>query len=587
MGWPYHFVDLSSEQKDDRRRLLDYYGALAQLSLLIPLLVQQCYFVAKWLATRWRSGGDIDAPSSPCAKHERSNGVLSSAKAISRRLHWWSSGACSILGVHVGTNGEALAEFSWTAWLLLLCVLQTDDDYFHLTKRFGIVASSQLPLHYLLALKSPFSPLQLLTHCSHETLNTSHQLLGRIVTLLVYLHAVLYLNLYIQVGVLRARLTEAYVLCGIAGIIAFTVVGTTALSSVRKWSYRVFYITHVTLATVLLPALFFHVHHIRIYLYETALIYGINVAARRLASHTQRGTLQLIPGTNLLAIEIPLDKKWIGRPRWQPGQHAYVSLKGHPLLRTFRSNPFTVASVPDIDKRLHFVARVLDGNTAKLAQAANASKAELDFTVEGPYGVASHSAALLRYDRVLFLAGGVGATFIVPLYRQLLADLSPSKGSYRREKVAFAWAVRSVAETTWALPADPKEKAGFLERLHVYVTGLHTDTESMNRPSTARILDDDDEAEEAIELQEHKGLLSDASDEGEGPEVHADSARSFAGRPNLSLLVDQVFAQGNSLDSVAIVVCGPRSLRQALRTEVSRWVSRGRDVWLWDESFAV
>jgi len=249
------------------------------------------------------------------------------------------------------------------------------------------VASSQIPLHYLLALKSPYAPLQLLTRCSHETLNSSHQILGRIVTLLLFLHAAFYINLYVTVGVLRSKVVQTHIVCGILGLIAFAAVGTTALAPVRKWSYRVFYITHVTLATLVLPLLFFHVSHTRIYLYETAAIYAVNVVTRSLASKTLSGTLKIIPGTNLLDIEIPLPKGDSARRRWQPGQHAYVSLSGHPMLRTFRSNPFSVTSIPSTDGRLRFVARVLDGNTAKLAQAASAAKTSLSLTVEGPYGV--------------------------------------------------------------------------------------------------------------------------------------------------------------------------------------------------------
>ncbi|KAK5727004.1 hypothetical protein LTR15_002895 [Elasticomyces elasticus] len=580
MGWLYHFVDLTAEQKHERRELLDYYGAIAQLSILIPLLILQSYHVSAWLHRRWRSQAGFDVPSSPRAKREQSArtrfNITHLATAL-RRLQWWCGDPCTILGINLGTNGEAITTLAWSAWLLTLCFLQTGDDYLHLTKRFGTVASSQLPLHYLLALKSPFSPLQILTRCSHETLNSSHQLLGRLITGLLYLHAALYINFYVISSLLAAKVQEVYVLCGIFGIVAFTVVATTSLGPLRRWSYRVFYITHVVLATALLPVLFFHVSHIRMYLYETAAIYALNVVLRSVTSHKIPGTLRLIAGTNLLEVTIPLGKQYDALRKWEPGQHAYVSKSGRPLLRTFRSNPFTVASLPGTDGHLRFIARLLDGNTAKLAQAAAQAKTSCMLTVEGPYGLRTHAEALLRYDKVVFVAGGVGGTFTVPLYRQLLADLSPGRGSYRRQKVSFLWVVRSKDDMSWALPAEEKERQGFVERLKVCVTGggvIASATSQDYVPSNGGA------GEEGIELDEHKGLLDD--DVGEAA---TEGVPTFAGRPDLVKLMDQVFA-GDSSETVAIVVCGPRRLSQAVRQGVGPWVVRGRSVWLWDESFA-
>lgn len=484
---------------------------------------------------------------------------------------------------------------------LFCCDLnQNFTDYLHLTKRFGIVAASQIPLHYMLALKSPYSPLQILTRLSHESINVTHQLLGRIVTFLLYAHAALYLNFYVQKNLLGSKLQEAYIICGIVGIICFTIVGTTALSPVRRWSYRVFYITHVVLATVLLPVLFFHVSYIRIYLYETAAIYILNAAMRFVNTGTYTGTITHVDETNLLGIQVPLSAaKPNGRldTKWEPGQHVYLSLKSHPLMRTFRSNPFTVASLPAVDRRLRFVARILDGNTATLARSVKEGKAEgsrvglkQSITLEGPYGIPTHADRLLRYDRVLFVAGGVGATFIVPLYRQLLSDLSPSKGSYRRTKVQFVWAVRSAMEVQWALPEDGEERRGFAERAKIYITGDGGTT--FLRKGHNSVVGYDDEVpkepppdmEDGIELEEQQNLLSSRPDRVALADTGGLHFRS--GRPNLARLVDGAFSHGIT-EKVAILVCGPRSLSCSLRREVGRWVYRERDVWFWDESFGL
>lgn len=469
-------------------------------------------------------------------------------------------------------------------------------DYLHLTKRFGTVASSQLPFQYLLAFKSPYSPLQILTRSSHETLNNLHQHLGRITTLLLYIHAAFYINFYVISNLLAAKIQEAYVICGIVGVVAFTAVGTTALSPIRKLSYRLFYIMHVTLATALLPVLYFHVSHIRIYLYETAMVYAISAVLRTINTQSLPGSIRLVPDTALIEITIPFPKA-SSRAQvssgWQPGQHAYVSLAGHPFLRTFKSNPFTVASIPAVDGNLRFIAKVLDGNTAKLARSANdrkVTKMSQTLSVEGPYGVATHADRLLGYDRILLIAGGVGATFIVPIYRQLLADLSPSKGSYRRQRVSFVWAARSKADVTWALPTEVKEREGFVERLEVYLTSsMASDVATPSGSFTIGVDDEDDKAgygepEDGIELEEQKTLLSGEAD-GTVAATASDELPIRAGRPNVTRLIDQTFSHGGA-ERVAVVVCGPRSLGGAVRKEVGRFVSKGREVWFWEESFA-
>ncbi|KAK3713030.1 hypothetical protein LTR37_008715 [Vermiconidia calcicola] len=585
MGWRYHFIDLTDAQKHERRELLDRYAWIAQRSVILPLLVMQCYFLASWIRRRWANNADATAPSSPYLKEKRlgSWAITRALKSRAKGLAWWLGGEAEMYGSSLGSRGQVLIALAWTMWLLILCFADTGEDYLHL--KFGTIAAAQLPLHYLLSVKFPLSPLQLLTGSSHETLNAYHQLLGRVATFLLYLHAVLYLNFYVQKSLLAVKVKEAYVLCGIVGIIAFTIVGTTALTPVRRWSYRVFYITHVTLATVLLPVLFFHVTHIRIYLYETAAIYALSFLSRSLCSRTFPGTVTAIRDTSLVEIKIALPDKELSR--WHPGQHAYLSLPGHPLSRTVRSNPLTVASLPSTQTELRFYARILDGNTAKLAHQASLSNSIQELTVEGPYGVRTHADQLLQYDRVLFVAGGIGATFIVPLYRQLLADLSPSKGSYRRQKVSFVWAAHSIEDVTWALPGQMREREGFVERLDVYITRDSRRGVSA-RASINQREEYVDEEEEGIELEERKNLLyeSEVSTGNEDDETKALCMAVYAGRPRLDVVVDLIFTDGMS-EKIAILVCGPKGLRSPLRDEVGRWVRKGREVWFWEEVFAL
>jgi hypothetical protein len=215
------------------------------------------------------------------------------------------------------------------------------------------------------------------------------------------------------------------------------------------------------------------------------------------------------------------------------------------------------------------------------------SDSKVNITVEGSYGPNTHEDRLLQYDRVLFIAGGVGATFIVPLYRQLLADLSPGKGSYRRQKVSFVWIARTKAEVAWAVPANPREKEGFAELLKICLTGSSTDNNDNpmsyddNIEATAV-----DENEDGIELEEQKQLLSDITQSNGNSAADVDDLSIFTGRPDLRRLVHETLSHGSN-ERVAIVVCGPKTLSHSIRREIAPWVKRGREVWFHDESFSL
>ncbi|GAB7357995.1 hypothetical protein MBLNU230_g0162t1 [Neophaeotheca triangularis] len=587
MGWPYTFPDLSTADKLERRKILDLYGAIAQVSVVLPLLLTGILsLVARWLLSGQREHIQ-DGTSSPQLKRQSRNHRLSLANLTStwRKYQWWLGDDLEILRYRLGTRGEVLGGATWTAWLLVCSFSQTGEDYFHVTKRFGTVAASQLPLQYLLAIKSPYSPLQKLTGTSHETINVAHQILSRIVITLLYCHAALYLNFYVLRGLLGEKLVQFYIICGIVGTMAFTAVGTTALAPVRQWSYCVFYATHVVLATLLLPLLYLHVSHIHIYIYETAAIYAMNAVLRTLVTKNRNGTIRILPDTDLVEIKVDDDKS-----SWTPGQHAYLSLPGNTLLRTFRSNPFTVASLPAVDGNLKFVARVRDGNTAKLARQGKFSENAQRINLEGPYGIPSHPDRLLGYDRVLFVAGGVGGTFVAPLYRQLLSDLSPGRGTYRRQKVSFLWVVRSIADVTWALPVEAKEREGFVERLKVCVTsapGLQVRSQAVGR-SDDHATDIAADVEEGIELEERKGLLPGGEAEDEDARTSGPSDLVVhAGRPDIKRVVGETIEHDSS-ERVAVVVCGPMGLSKALRREIRPWVmDKGRNVWFWEESFGL
>ena len=202
----YYFETLNDEQKHQRRNYLDWYGFVAQWSVLVIFALFQVGFAVSWLM---KSGLKHDQPKSPSFNKRPFDklGWLRGVQSGCDKMIWWMRKDV-IKSWNWGTRGEWIGATVWTVWLLYLCIAHTGNDYLHLTKRFGQVGASQLPIHYLLAMRAPYSPVQWLTRLSHEQIKASHQILGRITFVLFILHTAFYLNFFILSGFLAKRIKD-------------------------------------------------------------------------------------------------------------------------------------------------------------------------------------------------------------------------------------------------------------------------------------------------------------------------------------------------------------------------------------------
>ncbi len=123
MTWPYHMVELTHEQKHERRLMLDRYGVYAQLSALVPIIFYQLYRLGVWVySERQRSKVRYSAvPSSPTLKRSRNSTAGGLVKKW-RQVAWWLE---SEVAPGWGLRGQWIATGTWISWLLLLCVHKT------------------------------------------------------------------------------------------------------------------------------------------------------------------------------------------------------------------------------------------------------------------------------------------------------------------------------------------------------------------------------------------------------------------------------------------------------------------------------
>lgn len=472
-----------------------------------------------------------------------------------------------------------------------------------------------------MALKS-WSPVQYLTRLSHEELNPYHRLLGRILIAFFTLHGLLYLNIFVQFSVLLKRLRSPIVLLGLGALFAMLLLNTTALSRLRTWSYRLFIGSHIILSMAILPLLYFHVPHSRLYVLETAAIYLLLIVQRKFSSTAVLASITRLPGSPLLTVQIPLTKR-LARRQYRPGQHIYLSLPPTPSSPTnaLRHHPFTIATLPLLSasaKEMQLVIRPIQGTTRILSSLAQPSQTlpKSQLLIEGPYGaLRSYSDLLSTYDRILFVAGGVGATFTLPIYRNILQQQLQQRSAFKTKKthgqqLRFIWSVRSIADAQWGLeqlkppkPSDDDNRTRHApsEQQETPVaspsTSTSTNISSINydiyitntSPSSSPSPSSSDLSLD-LSFLSHPGTPS---------------LKFHTGRPNFRIIVDELFSNDAEIDDdggdddvaetsahedpgfqpsseseqgvrVAVLVCGPVGMGAALRAQVGRWVRRGR-----------
>ncbi|KAI1488474.1 ferric reductase like transmembrane component [Biscogniauxia mediterranea] len=576
MGWPYQFVALDADGKQARRHSIDRHAAYAQLSAFLPVCLFLLYRLAAWLVRKTLSSDRVAysaVPDSPGLKKQRH--TLSGYCATwLRRVSWWLGDDVLFLGQNWGRRDQLIAGVGWTVWLLFLCVVNTGSDYLHLTKRLGLVAISQFPVQYLLALKN-LNPFALAFQSSHEQVNRWHRVLGRIIYLLLFMHTCLYLNYYVQQGILSQKLVSLVPALGISAFTGMCLLGATSLRAVREYSYRVFFITHLIVALSLPPIIYFHAHHSTPYVVGALVVFFADIVKHKLDTVTAETTIEAMPGTDLIKIvaNIPSDKA--ARFREKPGSHVYIKVphasrpSSNPaslanMVFEFTFNPFTIAAVDEDSGALTLVARQHSGPmTRNLVRLSNASSANLKvpLSIEGPYGCTAHflNRARTDFDRILLVAGGVGSTFIMPLYRAILSD-NPAA------KVQMIWAVRTPGDATWPVDGD-KNNILDDDNIQIYLTGKMLNARNDDTTSTIE--------DEEIEMNR----LSQDARRNKYNQIYDNK------RPNFRNIVDKVFRQSIE-DRVAVVVCGPVEMSRDLRACVGVWVKKGRSVWWHNESFA-
>ncbi|EXJ72364.1 uncharacterized protein A1O5_04868 [Cladophialophora psammophila CBS 110553] len=577
-------LKLTASQLEERRHELDRAGFHAWLSSIILLVVVYLYrrlFRSLFLPSK--------SPLSPSGSQP-----VSQLQLFLRRAAWVLQ---AMYIPEFGLLSVQLVALVYTAWLLSLTFRNTGNDYMHLTKAFGHVAISQLPMHYLLSLKqTTYSPLEWATGLTHERLNAAHRIFGRLVHAFLATHAILYVRFFVKMGFLPKRIKDPDVRLGILAFWMFNFLGLLSLPIVRRKMYHViFYRSHVLLSALVIPVLWAHVPYTRFYVAQVAAIWILGGLLRRSGlTNVQDMQCENLPGTQLVRVRFHVDKK-SSLASAAPGQHVYIRRRTGGAMMGSKT-PFSIANVqPSAGQdgkaqmvEVMLVLRNMGGpGTSFLVAAAASKKPRLkdaagdEIQIEGPYGEAGvYMPSILGSDAtnpILLVAGGVGATYVLPIYLALLASRHRRRGG-GGQLIKLVWLVKTLADAQWGLEFLASCRREGLELdVDIYITlssstdGLDISTTSSSSPSPLK----------------NKGL-----------NIH-----QLGHRPNLAPIIDEVFFASSPPSSsssspsvraplnpdpeeVTVFVCGPRGLSSAVRRIVGRWViSEGRRVSWFEELF--
>jgi NAD(P)H-flavin reductase len=362
-------------------------------------------------------------------------------------------------GIRIGLLpfGQVVLVLANLVVLLVLCLYKFDLgdkwEWEDVGYRTGFISVCQLPLILLLAGKKNI--IGYLTGSSYERLNWLHRWAARCLLLTVIIHMGYWLRDWAQYDYISTKIaTDSITQRGLgAGSVLLWIV-LSSMMPIRGWSYEIFLVQHVVSFVALIVMVYLHVpseNHIWIwipiglYLFDRT-VRALNMLYINFWTRPLKADFAPLAG-NVTRVTIrnpPIS--------WRPGQHMFLSC--HSLL-PFQSHPFTISSLPS-DGKMEFLIRAQVGGTKRFFRHAevlpphNQSKRVL---IEGPYG---RVRPLQQFDTVTMIAGGMGASFVIPLLRDLVQQRPTPRFSRFQSRVCvvarrvrFVWVVRSRGQLTW------------------------------------------------------------------------------------------------------------------------------------------
>ncbi|EXJ80212.1 hypothetical protein A1O1_08354 [Capronia coronata CBS 617.96] len=367
--------------------------------------------------------------------------------------------------------GKTVMVLSYLITVLVFCFYKYDTgdqwSWENIAYRCGCIAQAQLPLVFLLAGKQNI--VGFLSGISYERLNWLHRWVSRILWLTATFHLIFWFRSWARYDYIKVKLsTDQMTQTGFAAWCILTAVMATSFAPMRRVSYEMFVVMHIILFAGFIGAVMLHVDYgktyvwvcVGLFFFDRVLRFVVTLVANLSFFHRQspgrgriwanKATLTPLPGD---VTRITIDNPVL---RWTPGQHVFLAC--HTVV-PLQSHPFSIASL-ESDNKLEFIVQARKGGTRRFHRFASKNSSlpahsgvggarQQLAAVEGPYG---KIRPLRQFDSICLIAGGTGATFTVPLMRDIVqrwkASIDGTLAIVTR-KVRFVWVVKSQDRVGW------------------------------------------------------------------------------------------------------------------------------------------
>lgn len=387
------------------------------------------------------------------------------ATAITRELSHASLPVYHFRSFKVRTPslGPAFIVLAWLTVILVFSFYGYDTfnqrQWEDIAYRVGSLAVAQLPLMFLLSGKQNL--IGMVIGSSYERLNWLHRWVARVFWITVTIHMSFWFRSWARYNYIRRKIQiDRLTQTGLACWVILTAIVLLSFAPVRKISHEVFYIAHIVLVAGLMGAIYLHLENSEVYFWVSIIIFFVDRFLRlcvqawaniplfrgKAQIWANTATLTPLPGNvTRLTIPTPIIK-------WHPGQHMFVSC--HSLV-PLQAHPFTAASLPS-DGKLEFLVQAQKGGTRRYHRWASKNHLLPDTNtdsssnskyvgLEGPYG--SHRP-LHQFDSVVLFAGSTGATFTVPLMRDVVQRWMQNTAVLTRH-VKLVWVIKATNRLCW------------------------------------------------------------------------------------------------------------------------------------------
>ncbi|KAH0840959.1 Ferric reduct-domain-containing protein [Fonsecaea pedrosoi] len=346
-------------------------------------------------------------------------------------------------------------------WIFLLLMLWTSVIFKSQSPIYGIelevvgnraawVSTTQLPLVYCTGCR--INPISLLTGISHERLNWFHRWAARTVFVSLIVHWAFFYREWDLTNFVQQEIEiMPMVVWGFAAWGMFGFMVMTSFGFFRNSYYEIWLLVHVLSAYLGLWLTYTHTHCTTFFVLASVGFIAFDLLGRtflwtmhNLHPFKAKNETQAVGYNATVRL---LDDKYIHLSvrdvsfGWKAGQHIYITV---PHLRKVESHPFTIASLPVF--------------------------------LNGPYG---NPPQLAGYDTVVLIATGNRASFILPLFQELVST------SVDVPRIYIHLVSRTLTETDWYLAQiSASLKSMRLHRTEIEVQGHFT---SCN-PSEASVI---------------------------------------------------------------------------------------------------